>query len=289
MAFEYQSISTQPNRSVVLNFSAPVVFYLPGISYYSLTHGRKDHHVQELGLSLEVNQPSPQQLQVQVNGIMRDSSGNGIDDVDSRVTVVVLAWTGTNPGTLLLANAGGIPNNGQSGPIPLPSASLAVFQAVLSGFSLSYTSGDHHVLYENSGVGIQQNGATGFIQGKAGMGDSSGNTASNPTVNGGLIAAASGVDLNADFQVLAAQQTNAQVSVSFAKPLKAAAAMIINNSASYSKDHHVKTVGAGTTGLSINGSTVVLDNARAFLSDSSDNNQDDSKSSVSLLVIGFYA
>src|SRR5690606_32385090 len=91
MAFEYQSISTQPNRSVVLNFSAPVVFYLPGISYYSLTHGRKDHHVQELGLSLEVNQPSPQQLQVQVNGIMRDSSGNGIDDVDSRVTVVVLA------------------------------------------------------------------------------------------------------------------------------------------------------------------------------------------------------
>jgi hypothetical protein len=289
MAFEYQRVSTQPNKSVTVNFAAPIVFYLPGISYYYFTCGNNDHHVLQFGLSLNVNQPSPQQLHIDVIGTLMDSSGHSIDNSDSLVDVVVLAWTGTNPGTLLLSNTSAIANGGQSEPIPLPSASLSTLQSALSGFNLAYQT-DHHVLYEGSGVSSRQNGTTGYILGQAAMGDGSGNRATTATVDGGLIAVASGVDLNVDFQVLASQQTSNQVSVSFAKNLKSAAVMIINNKAAYpgSGDHHVKTVGAGCTGWSVNGPTVLLDNARALISDGSGNHQDDSKSDVSLLVIGFY-
>jgi hypothetical protein len=288
MAFEYQTVSTQPNKSVVVNFSAPIVFYLPSISYYSFTYGNSDHHVQEFALSLNVNQPSPQQLQIEVVGILQDSSGNTIDNADSLVNVVILAWTGTNPGTLLLANANGIVNGQQSEPIALPSPSLSTLQSILSGFDLAYA-GDHHVLYEGDGVSARQNGSTGYILGQASMGDSSGNKATTATVNGGLIAVATGVDLNVGFQVVGGQQTSNQVSVPFSKNVKSAAVMMISNTASYSGDHHIQTVGAGCTGWSINGSTVLLSNARAFMNDKSGNHQDDAKSSVSLLVVGFYA
>jgi hypothetical protein len=289
MAFEYQRVSTRPNKSVTVNFAAPIVFYLPSISYYSFTCGKNDHHVLQFGLSLNINQPSSQQLHIDVVGILMDSSGNSIDNSDSLVDIVVLAWTGTNPGTLLLANANAIASGSQSEPIPLPSPSLSTLQSVLSGFNLAYQT-DHHVLYEGDGVSSRQNGSTGYILGQAAMGDGSGSRATTATVDGGLIAVASGDDLNVGFQILSSQQTSNQVSVPFAKNLKSAAVMVINNKAAYagSGDHHVKTVGAGCTGWSVNGPSVLLDNARAFISDGSGNHQDDSKSDVSLLVVGFY-
>ncbi|HXH14373.1 MAG TPA: hypothetical protein VNP04_31995 [Alphaproteobacteria bacterium] len=288
MPFEYQTVTTPPNQSILMNFSQPIVFYVPSISYYSFSYGNTDHHVQEFGLSLNVNQPSPQQLHIDVTGILQDSSGHTIDNNASTVTVVTLAWVGTNPGTILLANANGISNNGQSGAIALPSSSLSTLQAVLSGFDLAYSS-DHHVLYEGSGASAQQNGSTAIILGKAQMGDSSGNRATTATINGGLIAVASGTNPGVGFQVLAGEQTTSQVNVSFPQNLSDAAILMLNNYAAYSGDHHVQTVGAGCTGWSVHGNTVQLENASAFICDHSGHSQDNSKSSVSLLVVGFYA
>src|SRR5262249_50229795 len=132
MPFEYKKVSTQPNKSIVINFDNPLVFYIPGIAYYSFSYVSTDGKgLQEVSLSLGVNQPSPTQLLIQVTGVLRDSSGNAIDTSKSKVDVVVLAYTGMNPQNLLLQGATDIVNGGQSVPIPLPGSSFDVFQTVL--------------------------------------------------------------------------------------------------------------------------------------------------------------
>jgi hypothetical protein len=124
------------------------------------------------------------------------------------------------------------------------------------------------------------------------MNDSSGNTAETSTVNGGLIAVSSGTDPGAEFK-LVHQQINDPVDVAFSKVLKSAGVMVVDHEAMYSNDHHVKTVGAGSTGWEVvedaTVPTVRLENARAFISDNSGHDQDDNESFVTLLVIGFYS
>jgi hypothetical protein len=291
MPFEYQTVKTNPNKSITMDFSQPIVFFVPCIAYYSLKfNGNTDHHVQELGLRLSTNQPSPTQLMITITGTLRDKGGKTIDNAESTVTVVVLAWVGTNPGTIQLAAASNIANHSQSQPIPLPSSSLATLQTVLAGFNLSYGNTDHHVLYQGAGVAAEQSGATGYILGTVKMADSSGNNASTGTVNGGLIAVASGTDPGVGFMISPNNQSSSPIYVQFPKTLSAAAVMLVHEHAEYkSVDHHVLTVGAGCSGWSVNGKTVQLNDARAFMSDSSNSRQDDSKSGVTLLIVGFYA
>jgi hypothetical protein len=289
MPFEYKKVSTPPNKSIVINFDNPLVFYIAGIAYYSLTYGRGDEQVQEIGLSLGVNQPSPKQLLIQVTGVLQDSSGNGIDPTQSKVDVVVLAWTGTNPGNLLLQGAADIVNGGQSVPIPLPGATFDVLQTVLTGFDLAYSPTQQSVLYQGTGVSALQSGSNGYVLGQATMGDSSGNHASIARVGGGLIAISSGTATNVGFQVLANQQTTNQVSATFPNTVRDAAVLIINGYARYSSGaRQIQTAGAGTTGWSVSGKTVNLNNAQAFMRDAGGETQDDTQSSVSLLVVGFY-
>jgi len=289
MPFEYQSFTTNPNKSTTIQFSQNVIYYLPAVAYYSLSYGSSDHHVEEVALRLSVNQPSQTQLMVTVNAVLQDHGGNTIDNAESSVTVVVLAWTGTDPGTIQLASASNIANNGQSGPITLPSSNLSTFQTAFAGFDLSYGSSDHHVLYQGAGVSGEQSGSTGYVVGSARMGDSSGNTASTATVNGGLIAVAAGTDPGVGFALSANQQSDSPVYVNFPKTLKQAAVMLVSQTASFSSDHHIQTVGAGCSGWSVNGNAVQLDNARAFMNDGSGNHHNDSKSNVTMLVVGFYA
>lgn len=288
MPFEYQSFTTNPNKSTTVKFNQDVIHYLPAVAYYSLSYGSSDHHVEEVALRLSVNQPSPTELSVTVTAVLDDKSGNTIDNAESSVTVVVLAWTGADPGTIQLASASGIPNNGQSGPISLPSSNLSTFQTVFAGFDLSYGNSDHHVLYQGAGTSGEQSGSTGYIVGSAQMSDSNGNSASTATVNGGLIAIAAGTDAGVGFQLLANQQSASPVYANFPKPVKSAAVMLVSQTASFSSDHHIQTLGAGCSGWSINGSQVELKNARAFMNDGSGNHQNDSKSNVSVLVVGFY-
>jgi hypothetical protein len=288
MPFEYKKVTTQPNTSIVVEFANPLVFYIPGISYHSFKYPLSDAQVQQISLSLGVNQPSPRQLLISVIGVLQDSSGNGIDSSNSRVDVVVLAYTGTSPGNLLLQGAADIVNGGESVPIPLPSSTFDVLQTVLSGFDLAYGA-QQSVLYFGNGVSALQSGRNGYVLGQASMGDSSGNHASTARIDGGLIAVNSGIAINVGFQVLAGQQTANQVSATFPNALKDAAVLIINSYARYSSGaRQVATIGAGTTGWTISGKTVQLANAQAFMSTAGGETQDDTQSSVSLLVVGFY-
>lgn len=288
MPFVFNSITTNPNKSVSFTFEQPVVNYVVGYAYSSFTYGSKDHHVQKYALKLTTNQPSSTQLIVNVTGVLQDSSGNTIDNGSSTVTVCVIAWVGTNPGTIALTSATGINNDSSSGPIPLPSSNLSTLQSILSGFDLAYDK-DHHVLYETSGVGTQQSGSTGYITGKVAMGDSSGNVDSTASVSGGLIAVAGGTDSGASFTVVPSKQTTGSFKVSFGQTLSNAIVFVVDSYAAYSADHHVKTVGAGSSGWSVSGNTVTLNNASAFISDGSGNHQDNDKSSVTLLVVGLHA
>lgn len=289
MPFEFKSVTTNTNKSVLLEFTQPIVSYVAGYAYSTFSISGADHHVREYSLRLSSNQPQPKQLNITVTGILEDGNGNKIDNSISKVTVCVLAWVGTNPGTLALASATGINNGASSAGFALPSPTLGTLQSVLNGFDLAYSGSDHHVLYETSGVGVQQNGTSASIVGKAAMGDASGNTASTAYVNGGLIAISAGSDLGAEFKGLSSTQTSDSFQVNFSRDLSSALVMVIDSYASFSADHHIKTVGSGCSGWRVDGNTVTLDNARSFLSDGSGNRQDDAESSVTLLVIGLYA
>ncbi len=288
MPFEYKKVSAQPNKSIVIDFDNPLVFYIPGIAYWSFSYANSDEQVQEVALSLGVNQPSPKRLMIQVTGVLQDTIGNSLDPTQSTVEVVVLAYTGTNPGNLLLQGAADIPNGGQSVPIPLPGNTFDVLQTVLSGFDLAYGA-QQQVLYFSNGVSALASGRNGYVLAQASMGDSSGNHATTARVAGGVIAVNSGTTINAGFQVVPGAQTTSPVDVPFPQTVKDAAVFIINSRVVFSSGaRQVQTIGAGTTGWSVSGTTVKLKDARAFMKTGSGEEQDDKQSSVSLLVVGFY-
>jgi hypothetical protein len=290
MPFEYQSFTTKPNLSNTVKFTQPITHYLPGIAYYCLTYGNGDnnHFVQEVALKLSVEgQPSPEELTIKVSGTLQDKSGHAIDNDNSLVTVVVLAWTGADPGTIQLDSASDISH--ESGPINLVSPSLSAFLTVLAGFRLFYGSNtDHQVLYQEAGVSGKQSGSTGYIVGSAKIRDGSGSTEVVATVNGGLIAIAKDAVPGVEFRLLANQQKKGPFDVQFLKPLKGAAVMLVSEFAAYWDQHHILTIGAGCSGWSVNGDKVQLKDARAFMNDSSGSFQNDYKSNVTILVVGFY-
>lgn len=200
------------------------------------------------------------------------------------MNVSCVALVNSADSQLTLAGAQGIANNGSSPALALPGSSLAIGSSFLSGFNLSYGTTDHHVRHMYASAGFTSSGTTGAITSEVEMSDDDGNSASTATINGGLIAATP-----SETGLLVMSQPNVQTSnkidVDFKVNIAQAVALLQNINVQYSGDHHIKTIGGGTTGWKVSGTTVTLDNARAFMSDNSGNNQADVNSNVSVVVV----
>lgn len=300
MPLQFQKQTLNRDDQAEFEFDAPIASYLVGISRFYLTYGSEDHHVKRISVGLTANKSGSQRVSVTPTLILSDSSGNVIDTADSVVDVVVLAWTGASPGSLVLASQDSIPSNGRSNPIALPDSNLAINQAVLTGFDLAYSGSDHHVDSAYAAVGAISEGTDGSITGKADMADKSGNRAGSPTFNGGLIAASED-DLGFVLATLDNQQlTKGTKTVDFTDlvppgtaNLKSATALITRFAVEFatSSDHHVKSLGAGCDNCFFDAQNllkVVVQNPYALIRDDSNHSQDNSKSSVDLLVVGIY-
>jgi hypothetical protein len=279
----YQSV--QPNQTVTFDFGSDrVLSYVVGVSYWSFTFGSSDHHVQTVALGVTSNQPDPNIITAKVTGTLSDHSGHNIDNAGSLVRVCCVALVNSTDTNLALAGASNIPNGGSSGSIALPGSSLAISSAFLAGFNLSYGSTDHHVHEFSTAAGFTASGTQGAITGQASMSDESGNNASTATINGGLIAATPS-ETGLFAKSLTNLQTQNTTVVEFGTSISDAVVLLQDLDMEFDGDHHVKTLGGGTSDWKVSSTSVTLANARAFMLDNSGNNQVDAASSVSLVVV----
>jgi hypothetical protein len=302
MAFVVQYQTIPANGSASFNISDTVSGYILGISNFSFTYGNHDHHVQELKLSLDspgISSPgqsasTPTEILVTANATLSDASGHHIDAANSSVTVVMLAWTGSDNPQFTLGSATIV--NGQSSNMTVPvNTPVSGLQPMVSGFDLAYPSGvDHDVQLVDIGISVSnQNTGSASLGATASMNDASGHHANGAggttaTINGSLLATSLSSPGFVKQLLLPLQTTNSHV-VEFGVQLDSAVVLITGFQLQYPgshTDHWVKTIGAGPTGWRINGSQVSLDNAQAFMSDNSHHSQDNTASNVTLVVIG---
>lgn len=284
MPIAVQSIQSTPNRNVTFSFQEDVVAYVVGVAYWSFTFGSDDHHVRKVALSLANNKTGPRQITTTVNATLADDSGHGIDDGRSLVRLCCVAITLAQDSAVGLATANGIPSGSASGPISLPGTSLSVSSAFLAGFSLSQDD-DHHVRTFKTNAGFQQDGNVGQITSTAEMIDTSGHEADG-TIDGGLLTTLAS-EAGLVVRSLVNQQTTGTQSVDMDVELREAAVFVQGLVATFgNKDHHVKTIGGGCKDWRIDGSSVALDGAQAFIVDDSGHTENDELSSVSLVVVG---
>jgi len=286
MPVELRYTSTQPNKTVSFDFGtdSSVLSYVVGIAYWQFTYESSDHHVKTLALGITANLADTHTVTAKVTGTLSDDSGNNISNSNSEVIVCCLAIVDSADSNLTLAAANSIANQGTSNQIALPGSSLSISSAFLAGFNLAYSSGDHHVHSFLTSAGFTQNGSVGEITAQAAMSDSSGNSVNTATINGGLVAATP-IESGLVAQSKVNLQTTDTVDVEFSKSISAAVVLLQDVDMQFSGDHHIKTIGGGTTGWTLRSTGVTLDNARAFMSDASGNNQVDSASSVSVVVV----
>lgn len=285
MPLEIQVDIVKPNTTRTFTFSDTITQPLVGISGYQLSFGETtDHHLQTVSISLATNQ-SGSVLQVTPNAILRDGSGHNLDPSNSWITIIAMAWVATAEPDLEFACVNNIADSYNSSDIAIPCTNPSTLQAILTGFNLSFGSGDHHFQSYLFSAGSLRNGGNAAISGSAALLDGSGNIASTAAINGGLIAnccASLGLQLQ---HVESLQGTT--VACTFTEGVTAFQPFLTSVKAAFSgSDHHLKTLSAylkisGQEGLDV---TVT---GGAYVADNSGNHQDDSLSSVSGFVIGY--
>jgi hypothetical protein len=296
MPLTFQSVKLAPNANHTFTFSQTVFAYQVGVASFrfSFPHD-EDHHVEELSLFLSSNKAGSQnnQVAVQVDGVLKDASGNGMDYPNSYVVVVCLAWVGSSTAMTNLSGPFTVGNGQQSNPIFMPGSNPNVVQSNLSGFLLSFNSkDDHHILGVAAGMGVSTNGNQALLDGTAKMWDSSGNTAVNPTATGNLI---SSTDSNPGFIIKpwTGEQSSGTVTIPMGKALSGATSLLTSFQVQFSGgDHHLNNIGAGNDSIQVDSNDnqqVVTSGIWAWMGDSSGNTQDMSKSSCSIIAIGFLA
>ncbi|OQW47124.1 MAG: hypothetical protein A4S16_08980 [Proteobacteria bacterium SG_bin6] len=208
------------------------------------------------------------------------------------IGLVCIANTDATDNNLALATVDGILTGTQSQDIALPGNSLKFAQTGVAGFALSFADGDHHrrQLLVSLGFVIHANsGNTGKISAEAAMIDSSGHSASTESADA-ILVAGNYAETGVEMVMLTNQQTSSPQTVGFSKPLSQAVVLVNGFTITFKgNDHHVKTIGAGCSGWTLNGtdtSKVMLNDARAFVSDNSGNTQDDQASFVNLVIVG---
>lgn len=277
----------QPGHTATFDFGAgtKVLSYVVGLSYWEFEiTASGDHHVQILALSLQNNKPDKNLVTSQVTGTLSDDGGHNIDVASSKVIVSCVALVDSDD-ELTLVNTASIPSGSQSAAINLPGAIQGSNTACLSGFDLRYPgSKDHHVQSVLMTAGFTANGSTGVVTSVAGMKDSSGDIAS-AAISGGVIAGAltgSGLLM----MPLDNRQSQTPILCDFTVPITAAVVLLQHLTVSYpGGNHHVKRIGGGTTDWSVSGSTVTVQNLRAFMKDASSHEQSDGLSNVSVMVV----
>jgi hypothetical protein len=285
MSIVVASKITQPNQTITFEFPGhQVLNYVVGLAYWKFSFGSKDHHVRTCALNLASNKDEPGKVSVKVTGTLSDDSGNNISNTDSQVTVCIVAVLDSPDSQIALGAANAIPNNGASTALPVPSSNLAISSAVLSGWELGF-SGDHHVRHFLTTAGLSVNGNSAQITAQAQMSDDSGNSATTASINGGMIAATP-----AESGLMTVSKTNIQdsatVTAEFPKDVLDAVVLVQSVDMQFKGDHHVRSLGGGSTGWVVEGKQVKLDNARAFMYDTSGNNEVTGSSSVNLVVVG---
>lgn len=279
MPISVRSKKVHPGETAQFTFPDNVVSFTTGIAYWSFNFGSNDHHVRKLSLGLTSNQ-SGNTINVKVNGTLSDDNGGVLNASGSYVTVCIVAVTGSVDYNITLANANAISSNGASSPINLPGTSLGISQAFIAGFDFVQEA-DHHVRKVVTAAGFSANGTTGQITSHAQLNDDRGHDAT-ATINGGLVAANTS-ETGIRSSTVVNQQTTDALVVDFGRPIAEAVVMIQDLEVTFDGDHHVLTFGGGTTGWVVNGNTVALENARAFMKDSHEN-QVNKDSWVSLVV-----
>lgn len=288
MPYEIKTITTQPNRDVPFDFSDAVTHFFVGISRWSFTFGSNDHHVRRLEVSVVSARPTERRVNCRVNVRMQDDSGHDVVNASSSITLVCIAQTVANDFRVTISSVDAVQSGTSGGNIVLPDSKLAVAQPVLEGWNLAYST-DHHVKKVQVAAGFAQNGNTAQISAIAQMSDGSGNSASG-SVDAWLFASTSSDIPLLTTSVLSAQSTGTVPPITFPRPIKDGAALIQGFSLAYrGDDHHIRTIGAGTSGWSVAGNSLILKDARAFMSDDSGNQQSNNESSVSLAVFAIPA
>jgi hypothetical protein len=291
MPVQLRTAYIQPNQTATFDFTGyEVLSFVTGIAYWEFSFvPDEEHHVETIALSLVNNQPDSRTVTAEVNCTFSDDSGNNIDNEASKVVVCCVAVVDSADSNLALAGASSIPDQGASPPIALPGSSLAISSAFLSGFNLSYGSTDHEVNSFETSAGFAQNGSQGAITAQAQMSDSSGNNAATATINGGLIAATPG-----ESGLLAQSRTNLQVNpadghveLEFGTEISAAVALLQDMHVQFDddQDHTLTRIGGGCFSWEARATSVVLNTSNTFMSDNSGNSQDNSASSISVLVV----
>jgi hypothetical protein len=289
MPLTFQSANVYLNTTPpVFTFDDTVAAYAVGFASFLFNFpDDDDHRILEFSLSLQPNQPAPNQVSVNVTAILKDEHGNNLDPGSSYVTVVVLAWVGETAGTLLSPQYT-VGNGQQSPPIDLPGSAPSILQSFLSGFYLSYGDENHQVQDVTGAMGVGANQGQAYLSATAKMYDTSGNDAVNPTTTGALIAS---VDENPGFIVKTyTAQSSTPQKISMGKPLRAAVSLVTSFEAKFGDDDHfILQVGTGPNATAVNPSDdtyVTTSGVWSWMFDNNDDHQDNTQSHCTIIVIG---
>lgn len=286
MAYFMETQATDANGTVVFTLPAAQMKWVVGLSYFELTYGSDNHHVEEMSVSLDPHL-SGTTLKVDVRAILDDDSGHRIDAGASIVQVTCIA-TDTDDE---LANAPNIPAvGGGSFPFYWTSSNLPLAAgSMLAGFMASYGNTDHHVLEASATTSYYyQQPSTAIAAVDMIMDDDSGHSATVATVDVGVLGALSPAPHSPNIEKVTTQLA-AVSSVVFPSPVTQAVALINAFRVEYSKhDHHVKTISVGCSTppiIDAAGTQVTLPATTGATMTDGHNTQDNSVSDVSMLIV----
>ena len=163
--------------------------YVTGFSSLSLSYGNQGHHLQKMNVYLTTNKTEAG-LSITFNAEIKDKSNNSIERSESCADVVVIAYTGdTEPESVFFSQQTAIPDGGSADLEDLNNAKTIADCAILNGFDLDFETGDHRILDIQASVGVNvSNEKTRRVNGHALMNGDEGQNASKATVNAGVLA-----------------------------------------------------------------------------------------------------
>jgi hypothetical protein len=286
-AIQTQTVNLSTNTAT-FDFGQTVYQYVIGISFVQMAYSTNfadDNAVENMSVHLAPNLTGST-VQVTATLVLHDDDSHNLDTSNSYLKLTCLAMLGSNDLNGNLTNITNIASGGNSAVLSEP-LNPDLLVGVLSGFDYSYGSSDHFVetFSASAGVNTVQGGVV--LTGSAQMNDDSGNNATC-TIDGGLIAYAGVSGSNLLFQTVTKQSPANNVTVNFNQPITGAGAFVQGWTISYGDDDHkVAQWWAGPYEVKFDASSgaVTLVRLAATVGDDSGNREDDSKSSVTVLVV----
>jgi hypothetical protein len=283
--------------STTLVFDGAIQQFVVGLTSFGLSFpDYKGHNVSTIAASVSAKM-ADNELTVTVTGVLSDKGGNTVDAKWSWVSFGVVALTGSDPGTLTLAQSSAIESGG-SAEISLLAANPVILSSHLSGFEMGYEAGtDNQVELASAGVeGASANGNQALVPATVEMQDNGGHTAATALADAGLIATFV-EDAGLRVRPQNTLQTVELVEVDFGVPITAAAALISRFRVKYESNnaHDINAIRAGLLGRdgygalpSVRDTVVVLPGPRSIMFDlgnPKEHTQSDTESWVDMVVV----